>query len=182
MPKEEEDGGLMRLFVAVTPPDEVLSLVESLPRPGVVGVRWTTRPQWHVTLRFLGRVDDALVDDVVAALASASVPDPVVATLGPAVARFAHRVLQVPVEGLSALAAQVVDVTAAFGEPPEDRPFKGHLTLARVGRGAGRVDLRPLSGAPITATWPVSSFELYSSELHPHGARYTVVSSFPLAT
>lgn len=170
----------MRLFVAVTLPDDVLSLVESLPRPGVVGLRWTTRAQWHVTLRFLGRVDGALVDGVGDALSSVRVDAGVMASLGPRVARFGQRVLQVPVDGLDALAARVVDVTRGFGEPPDDRPFTGHLTLARVGRGAGRVDLRPLCGSPISATWDVTSFELYASELHPKGARYTVVERFGL--
>jgi 2'-5' RNA ligase len=168
----------VRLFVAVTPPADILSLVDGLARPGVVGVRWTTRAQWHVTLRFLGRVDDALVDDVVGALRSVEVPTGTIASLGPATARFGQRVLQVPVDGLDVLAARVEEATASFGEPPEDRAFRGHLTLARVGRGAGRVDLRPLCGAPIAATWPVTGFELYSSELHPHGARYTVVERF----
>jgi 2'-5' RNA ligase len=168
----------MRLFVAVTPPDEVLSMIDALARPGAVGVRWTTRGQWHVTLRFLGRVDDSLVDDVVHALRSVEVPPGTVASLGPATARFGQRVLHVPVDGLDVLAARVVDATASFGEPPEDRPFRGHLSLARVGRGAGRVDLRPLCGASISASWPVMAFELYSSQLHPHGARYTVVERF----
>ena len=168
----------MRLFVAVTPPEDVLTLVGALSRPGVVGMRWTTRAQWHVTLRFLGRVDDALVDDVVGALRSVDVPPGAVASLGPSTARFGQRVLQVPVDGLELLAARVVEATASFGEPPDDRPFRGHLTLARVGRGAGHVDLRPLCGAPVAATWPVTGFELYASELHPQGARYTVVERF----
>ena len=165
----------MRLFVAVTPPDGVLSMLEGLPRPGVVGVRWTTRAQWHVTLRFLGRVDDGSVGEVVDALSAVTVTAPVVARLGPAVDRFGHRVLQVPVEGLDALAIAVVDATASVGAPPDERPFRGHVTLARVGRGAGRVDLRPLCGGPVAASWSVTSFELYASELHPHGARYRVV-------
>jgi 2'-5' RNA ligase len=168
----------VRLFVAATPPKDVLSLVEALPRPGVVGVRWTTRAQWHVTLRFLGRVDDKLVGDVVDALRAVDIPPDAVASLGPGTARFGQRVLQVPVDGLDALAERVVDATASFGEPPDGRAFRGHLTLARVGRGAGRVDLHPLCGAAVAATWPVTGFELYSSELHPHGARYAVVERF----
>jgi 2'-5' RNA ligase len=168
----------MRLFVAVTPPDDVLSLVGALSRQGVVGIRWTTRAQWHVTLRFLGRVDDALVDDVVGALRSVAVPPGTVASLGPATARCGQRVLQVPVAGLEVLAARVEAATASFGEPPDDRPFRGHLTLARVGRGAGRVDLRPLCGTAIGAAWPVAGFELYSSELHPRGARYPALARF----
>ncbi|MER3453020.1 MAG: RNA 2',3'-cyclic phosphodiesterase, partial [Acidimicrobiia bacterium] len=48
----------MRLFVAVWPPEEVLDVVAKLPRPGVVGLRWTSREQWHVTLRFFGSVPE----------------------------------------------------------------------------------------------------------------------------
>lgn len=166
----------MRLFVAVTPPERVLDLVAGLARPEIPGLRWTTREQWHVTLRFLGNVDDP--EPVCAALRGVHLP-PCDAVLGPEVARFGQRVLHVPAGGLDALAAAVTAATKDCGEPPEDRPFTGHLTLARVRRGA-RVDLRPLEGPAISARWPVTSFELCRSELHPHGARYTVVEAFSL--
>ena len=48
-----------RLFVAVALPPDVLEIIEGLDRPPVEGLRWTDREQWHVTLRFLGAVDDA---------------------------------------------------------------------------------------------------------------------------
>ena len=48
-----------RLFVAVWPPPEVLDVLAALPRTERPGVRWTTRDQWHVTLRFLGMADPA---------------------------------------------------------------------------------------------------------------------------
>lgn len=170
-------GGPVRLFVAVWPPVGVLDLVAALPRPGVVGLRWTTREQWHVTLRFLGRVDDpGPVAEAVAA-AAASVSGPLTAVLGPETARFGQRVLHVPVGGLEPLAEAVVAATAAFGEPPEDRPFHGHLTLARA---RDRVDLRPLCGIPISAAWRVTSVSLVRSDLHPRGARYTDIATIPL--
>ena len=100
-----------------------------------------------MTLRFLGEVDapgpvaDAL-RRVPEALAAAGVGE-VRATLGPRVAWFPGRqVLQVPVSGLDALAQAVVDATARWGRPPEDRPFSGHLTLARArGRARGPAGL-----------------------------------------
>jgi 2'-5' RNA ligase len=167
----------MRLFVAVWPPGPVLDLVADLPRPAVVGLRWTSREQWHVTLRFLGRVEDPapVVEALVAA--AASVPGPITAVLGPETGRFGQRVLHVPVSGLEPLADAVVAATAGFGEPPEDRPFHGHLTLARA---RARVDLRPLCGIPVSATWPVTTVALVRSDLHPHGARYTDVAVAPL--
>ena len=42
------------------PPPEVVARLAALARPTVEGVRWTTPEQWHVTLRFLGWVDDVL--------------------------------------------------------------------------------------------------------------------------
>ncbi len=166
----------MRLFVAAWPPAEVVSLLAGLPRPDVKGVRWTRPEQWHVTLRFLGGVDD--VEGGVAALRGVTVT-PATALLGPAVGRFGHRILHVPVSGLEGAAGAVRSVTAGIGEPPDDRPFRGHVTLARVADRA-RLDLRPLAGAALSASWPVDELTLVASRLLPTGARYEVVERFPL--
>ena len=165
-----------RLFVAVWPPEDVLGLVTALDRPAVKGVRWTARDQWHVTLRFLGPVDE--VGPVVSALADLD-PPRTSARLGPAVGRFGHRILHVPVSGLDALATAVIAATAGLGRPPDDRPFTGHLTLARVAKGA-KVDLARLAGAGVEANWDVSDLRLVESRLSPAGARYEVLQRFPL--
>jgi len=165
-----------RLFVAVWPPDDVLDLVAGLERREVAGLRWTTRDQWHVTLRFLGQVAD--VEAVKAALSGLDA-GAAAARLGPAVDRFGRRILHVPVAGLDGIATDVVRVTAALGTPPDDRPFRGHLTLARVGERS-TVDLRAHAGALVSATWAVSEVSLVESRLSSHGARYGVVDRFPL--
>jgi RNA 2',3'-cyclic 3'-phosphodiesterase len=168
---------MVRLFVAVELPPDALDLLDGMSRPDVEGLRWTTREQWHVTLRFLGSVDD--VPPVVGALGSMRVAA-TAAVLGPQVSRFGQRVLHVPVAGLDDVAAGVVDATAGIGKPPDDRAFTGHVTLARV-RGRRRVDLRPFVGADVSATWAVGEVCLFASHLHPHGARYEVVERFPLS-
>ena len=160
--------------MAVWPPAGVVDLLAALPRPTVPGLRWTTPDQWHVTLRFLGAVDD--VGAARSALAGVEIA-PVVARLGPAVGRFDHRILHVPVAGLEPLAAGVVAATADLGEEPEDRPFRAHITLARATRRA-QVDLRPLAGGPFEADWPVDSVCLVQSHLSPKGARYETVAEF----
>lgn len=168
---------MRRLFVAVWPPAGILDLLAGLDRPAVDGVRWTTREQWHVTLRFLGPVPDA--EPVAEALAGLPALPPASAVLGPAVGRFGQRILHVPVGGLDALAAGVVAATADVGRPPEDRPFNGHVTLARVAKH-GSVDLRPLTRAPIAGEWAVGAVCLVESRLSPHGARYEVLGEFPI--
>ena len=166
-----------RLFVAVWPSEEVLDKVASLPRPAVEGLRWTTRDQWHVTLRFLGRV--AGVEPVSEGLAGL-VLAPVAAVLGPALGRFDQRILHIPVRGLEPVAAAVVDATRHVGDPPDERPFHGHLTLARVNKGT-RVDLRPLAGRSMQANWEVDALCLVESHLSSSGARYEVLERFPMA-
>lgn len=162
-----------RLFVALRPPDEVLDLVEALPRPAEPGVRYTTRDQWHVTLRFLG---DAEVSSAVAALDDLRA-GPVDVVLGPRVRRLgrgssAGGVVVVPVAGVDGLAASIGRVTATIGAPPDPRPFTGHLTIARVRRrGTCRI-----AGAAIAASFTADEVQLVRSHLGADGARYQVVA------
>ncbi|MFN2608525.1 MAG: RNA 2',3'-cyclic phosphodiesterase [Acidimicrobiales bacterium] len=170
---------MARLFVAAWPPDDLLDRVAALPRPDQAGLRWTGRHQWHVTLRFLGRVDDVGSAARAVTTAADGVLEAVEAVLGPAVGRFGSRVLHVPVTGLDRVAGAVVAATAHLGQPPDDRPFSGHLTLARVAPGA-RVDLARLTGTPIAGGWPVGEICLVESRLSAAGPTYQVVARAPI--
>ena len=161
-----------RRFVAVWPPPAVLDRVEALHRPVDLGGRWTRRDQWHVTLRFLG---DVPLSDVVDALAGVG-EGPVEVSLGPAVARLGRGVIQVPVDGLAGPADDVVARTASLGRPPEDRPFVGHLTLARL---AGKPPPDVLR-QPISATWTVSEVAVVASHLGGTAARYETEATIGL--
>jgi 2'-5' RNA ligase len=169
-----ENAPTARLFVAVWPPAEVLQQLEALPRAAAPGVRWTTREQWHVTLRFLGRADPEAVAAAVRPLGAVLVPAKV--TLGPRVGRLGRGVLMVPVDGLDVVAAAVIEATAHLGQPPEPRPFLGHLTLARL-KGSAACGL---TDRVIRARWTASEVAVVRSVLHPGGARYTTVATVPL--
>ncbi|MZE53164.1 RNA 2',3'-cyclic phosphodiesterase, partial [Streptomyces sp. SID5770] len=67
----------MRLFAAVLPPperlDELGQVVDRLHRlPGADGVRWTARAGWHLTLAFMGEVEDAALPELRARLERAA--------------------------------------------------------------------------------------------------------------
>lgn len=166
---------VLRVFVAVTPPAEVMEKVAGMARPAFSDVRWTTQMQWHVTLRFLGEVDDppSVASSLAAVPALVAGHGPVVTQLGPATAWFPGRkVLQVPVTGLDELAAAVRQVTAAWGDPAPEH-YRGHLTLARIrGRRSGPA---ALAGVPVAGSWTVSELALFSSVGGPGGQRYDVV-------
>ena len=170
----------MRLFVAVWPPAEVVAALHELPRPAGDGggVRWTTPDQWHVTLRFLGSVDDDDVGEVRDALSSISMPSARV-DLGPATKRLGKDVLMLPVHGLDDLAHEVVRVTEDI-VPAEERHFTGHLTVARA-RSRGALS-RSLEGVALSASWTATSFSLVRSQTKPTGAVYTDVEQYPLSS
>jgi len=164
----------MRLFVAVRPPECVLDALEALVRPTIATARWTTREQWHVTVRFLGNVDDpepviAVLRDRVRALPG------VEAVLGPRAAMLGRGVVHLPVGGLDDVASVVNAATAAFGDPPDRRRFKGHLTLART-----KGPIADRSSLDLTATWTVDQVELIRSHLGGGPARYETLAAFSL--
>ena len=155
-----------RLFVGVWPPPAVVEALRAVPRPETTGVRWSTPDQWHVTLRFLGTVED--VAGVRAALRDVLWTSATV-ELGPATTRLGPSVLVVPVRGLD-------DLARALPFPMEE-PFAGHLTLARARGRRARVP-SSLTGIPFAASWRATSFALVRSQTRPTGAVYDDVDVF----
>jgi 2'-5' RNA ligase len=161
-----------RLFVAAWLPDDVAEGIAALPRPAEPGVRWVPRDQWHVTLRFFGEADRAAAADALVGLGSG----PVEAVVGPAVSRLGRRVLCLPVHGLDQLAEELAVRTGGVGQPPDPRPFNGHITLARLDRrGSCR-----LAGRRFAARFPVAEVALVRSVTGPEGPTYLTEVRVPL--
>jgi RNA 2',3'-cyclic 3'-phosphodiesterase len=188
-------GSASRLFIAVVPPAEVCDRIGDLHRPAVPGVRYTTPDQWHCTLRFFGA---EIPERVVEAMDSLDLGDrrgfgsptdrdapgdhgspagTVEVTLGPQVTMLGGHVAVLPAGGLGGLAAAVVDATAHLGAPPDPRPFRGHLTVARLRTGA---DAGALVDQAFAARFTVTAIVLFASQRSAEGARYTAVASRPL--
>ena len=67
----------MRLFVAIAPPAAVLDDLDALAAPlraGRQDLRWTSREAWHVTLAFLGQVDESAAARLLPRLERAAAP------------------------------------------------------------------------------------------------------------
>ena len=172
----------MRLFVAVSLPPTIVQLLESLPRPESQHLRWTTPAQWHITLRFLGEVDEveavAAVADAVAGVTDRCDDAGLEARLGPATAWFpGRRVLQVPVAGLDGLAMVVRELTAGWG-PDREPGFAGHVTLARM-RG-DTVGPASLAGMPVEGRFRLTTVTLFASSPGPGGAAYDALATVPV--
>ena len=180
-----------RAFVAVVPPPAVLDAVEPVAER-VCGhlhdARCTPRPQWHLTLQFLGnRVD---LDAVAGALGSlVHAPFGVrLAGLGAFPNPRRARVVWVGVgEGraeLEALAGAVEAVLAPTGFVAEERAHQPHLTLARLRTPAPVVEIVEAGGAPgggaIGPAWGVGEVVLFESVTRREGAEHRPVVAVPL--
>ena len=138
----------------------------------------------HVTLCFLGEVPDPAVAEVAGALraglAGVARCEAVVEAGTPR--RLGPTAIVRPVTGLDSVARAVRDAVGRFAARPEDRPFRGHLTVARRRRG----EPAPGDGQAVRSEelrWLVEEVVLVRSELGrgPGGtARHTVVASVPL--
>jgi 2'-5' RNA ligase len=182
----------VRLFVAVALPEVAASELDSAVaplRPAWPGLRWTGIEAWHLTLAFLGEVDQGLTGKLAVRLERAAARHPRLAlSLGGAGAfpsQARARVLWTGVQGdrrgLVALAASVAAGTRRAGAPPasEGRRYQPHLTLARCRMP---VDVRPLvseltefAGTP----WVAGEIYLIHSRLQ-ETPRYETLGSWPL--
>lgn len=174
-----------RLFVALRPPREMRETLLAL-MGGVPGARWQTDDQLHVTLSFVGEVDRPEADDIASALAAVDGPRPTIALQG--AGSFDHKghvhsiwVGIAPDAGLRQLRDRINRALLTAGARPEQRAFKPHVTLARLGREAGPIapflaGITGVASAPVT----LDAFLLFESRLGHHGASYEAVARYPL--
>jgi 2'-5' RNA ligase len=173
------------MFVAVWPDDPTRRRLSALELATAQHLRVVEPAQWHVTLRFLGQVDDDLLPALIDALGhAANHVGPVRCILGPATAWFSGaKVLQIPVAGLDRAAEAVRGATIPLVPDPSraPSPFAGHLTIARVkGRLLDPSARAALTGSPFTAEFAVKGLAVVSSDLSPEGPRYATLAELPL--
>ncbi len=184
----------MRLFVAIELPERIRTAVADLAaRLGseLPPARWVAAGNLHLTLVFLGEIDEARLPSLAAGLTSA------VAGRRPfrlrlsgsgcfpprGRARVAWLGFEESPEVVELQAAAAGALQAAVGHEPERRPFRPHLTVARCSPpwpgAAGRRWSRALDG-PLAEAWRVDSLALIRSRLAATGASYSNVHRFAL--
>lgn len=183
----------MRLFVALVPPVAVLADLDRAVGPlrtARTDLRWSARPDWHVTLAFLGEVAAPVADRLAPELELAARRHPPLSLALSGAGAFPDparaRVLWCGLDGdrpaLAGLAASVAAGAGRAGVPPPDagRPFRPHLTLARSGRApAGIRDLVAALTSYQGPRWRAERVELIESHLGGQ-PRYTTIGGWPL--
>lgn len=183
--------GPLRLFVAVEVDvrvkDQVRAWLPAL-REALPFARWVPVDNLHVTLHFLDEQPPARIPVIVAAMqrVGREIP-PFSLRLGP-LGTFSRQgvpgVLWAGVEGDVAVLCdahrRLGEAFRAWGYRPDPRPYTPHLTLARNGTRPLRPDELAACAPATSMAWRVTAIALYRSELHPSGARYTVLARAPL--
>ncbi|WP_022836677.1 RNA 2',3'-cyclic phosphodiesterase [Salisaeta longa] len=176
----------MRLFVALDLPGTLRTAAAAHRHPDAVPGRWVDPAQYHVTLAFIGAATDDERAAYGEALAQIGAPPARLVPYGldALPSRRAPRVLTVGLERTESLVAvhtAVTDALAACGVSPDDRPFRPHITLARLNDPDARAVHRFIRAQ--AAAWPaatVSALTLYRSTRTADGARYDAVTTHPL--
>jgi 2'-5' RNA ligase len=189
--------GLIRAFVAVVPPEELVERMTQFVgrlRP-LAPWKWVGRAQLHLTLRFLGETPAAQVERVRKALtgieADGAFDDGAFEICMNRAGGFPNltrpRVLWLGgdrgAKELTALASLVEQASVRAGYPPETKRFSPHLTLARL-RNGGESSLpaellKALQAVP-SFSWRCDRFFLMQSRLTPTGPIYTRLQEYRL--
>jgi len=182
-----DPAGDVRAFVALELGAEVREaigkLVASL-RPRVPGARWVRPEGVHLTLRFLGDTPPERIERLLPLLAAAASGCEPLEARSAGLGTFPGpgkppRVLWLGISlppSTVSLQAACERAAVEVGFPPEERPFRGHLTLARFRERVLRPALPPVDLGPIS----LETLALVRSELRPGGAVYTPIARFPL--
>jgi RNA 2',3'-cyclic 3'-phosphodiesterase len=204
---------MTRTFIAIELSDEARShlsrelrrLAQALPR-----LRWVDPSTLHLTLSFLGELDDEQLDKAIQAttdIAADAKPFTLhIGSLGTFGPPRSPRVVWIGVTGdtprLLSLQKQLTVRLAEQGFPPEERPYAPHLTLARIKDSLISQELaalqRLIPPPPDTharqhttarasdkeqhAAISVEHLSVMKSELLRDGPRYTCLRLCPLET
>ena len=163
---------------------------------GAEGLRWSGPEQMHVTLKFLGDVDEAQIALVEEAGAQAAMQAGAfrlgLGGVGVFPAQRNPQTLWLGIAGdvplLTRLAECLEREIAERGFAPESKPYRPHLTLARAKTRDGEEmiakTLPTLRDADLFGSEPsafeVADFALIHSELRQSGPLYTVLKTFAL--
>jgi 2'-5' RNA ligase len=184
----------MRIFISVELPDEVKKNVTELVnelKTTVAGAKWIKPENLHITLKFLGWVEDRKLDNLIELSAKSA------AGAGSFKARFeglgtfpegkTPRVIWVgTVEGgdeLCKLAKNLEETLSKAGFRGEEREFKPHLTIGRVKDKKGIGNLMEKIGSTKNAKFGeafVDNIYIMKSTLTPSGPIYDVISVIKL--
>ena len=186
----------MRVFLAIELDTETRSALETFQRDlhkCLPPINWVRPQSWHLTVKFLGEIEENQLEPIQRAVEKAVSHFSSFSLQIEGFGGFPHlrmpRVLWAGVSGqvdeLQLLALQVEEALSPLGFPSESKPFRPHLTLARIKDRAREVGVSlsksdVLQHVHFFGNLLVERLCLFKSELKPTGAIYQRLWEAPL--
>jgi 2'-5' RNA ligase len=177
---------MLRIFTGLELPTDITQSLAML-RGGLPGARWIDSTDYHVTLRFIGDVDDAVAREVASMLGKVSRPPLELRLDG--LSSFGGRrpraviatLAQTP--ALMELQAEHERLMQRVGLEPEGRKFMPHVTLARLRNSSSRQVADYLATRPFLAplSFRVTRVVLFSARASVGGGPNVVEAAYPRA-
>jgi len=184
----------VRTFIALpmqAPAQQAVAKIQARLRDTNTDVKWESQDKFHITLVFLGNVDQSKLELLSTALAKSVQQVPCFTMTYESIGTFPTlhhpRIVWIgirPNQTVLDLQSIAEHICAGFGFPKEDRMFHPHITLGRVKetRSLDRLTeaIKTLTFEPIETR--CSEILVMKSELHSSGSFNTILKSFPLHT
>ncbi|WP_158247281.1 RNA 2',3'-cyclic phosphodiesterase [Geothermobacter hydrogeniphilus] len=182
-PPGPEAADLRRSFIAIPLPEEYKKHLEAVQRQiGAIlpPIRWSRFDNLHLTLRFLGDRNEETLEQVAVSMLSVARLSAAFEIhfqqLGAFPTPRRARVIWLGPDSLMQLTRlhrKLDDALRSCGIPPDEKPFRPHLTLGRI-RGRPLDLSEPLTrlGAIDGGRLRIGSMVLYESRLLPGAARH----------
>jgi 2'-5' RNA ligase len=183
----------MRCFIAIQLDDAIKDQLQAVQnRLKDIGgkVSWTGRTQMHLTLQFLGDVEDEKIPKIIEAItAAAKEVSPfefAVEKIGAFPPKGSPHILWAGISEcppLLKLQQRIEEMLKPLGFKPEDRSFTPHLTLGRVRERPDLLKYQNVMSENKNFSAGVQQTEkviLFSSDLRPAGAIYTSIAEISL--
>jgi 2'-5' RNA ligase len=175
-----------RLFTGLEIPPRIARSLAMM-RGGLPGARWIDPENYHLTLRFIGDIDDVLARDIAGLLARVQ-RSPFELRLD-GLSSFGGRkpralvAAVTPVAPLMDLQVEHERLLQRLGLEPEGRKYSPHVTLARLRDSSSRQVAEYLTERAHyrSSSFEVSRFVLFSSRSSVGGGPYIIEAAYPLA-
>ena len=183
----------VRTFISFETPEDIkMKMIQAqhVLKKARTHVKWDPPEKFHVTIKFLGDVDGAILPSLISRIEEISDPYSAFPVAYQVVGAFPNlknpRVIwigcQNPEGTLLSLKTSLEEDLIPFGFELEKRPFHAHVTLGRVKGSKYLSDLTPmlekLTFEPKNAT--ITEIHVMKSVLKPEGSEYTVLKAIQL--
>lgn len=178
-----------RIFVALNIPDyakeKLFGIIYQLHSDK--SLKWETKEKIHLTLKFIGDVEDELIPQIKNDLLFLEEYKTQLLQITGFGFFFSYRVPRILWAGLKyseelkSIAERLEDYFIRYGVEKENRPFKPHLTLMRIKNNPGEFFINKFKNSKFEPiSFQSNSISLIKSELKPAGSVYTEINKYKL--